>query len=227
VLTGAIARGGDPRDGRARGNRLAGKTPMASARARREVILAAGAIGSPQLLMLSGVGDPGMLERVGIETTMPLPAVGANLQDHPYVVGIWDVKTGGSLADAEKPAALLDFLLRRRGPLTSTVAEAFLFARSDGADGPPDLQFHLAPAYFADNGFEEYDGHAMTIGPVLIAPRARGEIRLTSSDPDAKPAIVGNHLSEQADVDALVWGMGVAREIVAAAPQTAAAGREI
>ena len=108
--------------------------------------------------------------------SVPLPAVGTNLQDHPYVVGIWDSTIGGSLADAEKPAALLDFLLRRRGPLTSTVAEAFLFARSDGGDGPPDVQFHLAPAYFADNGFEEYDGHALTIGPVLVAPRARGEV---------------------------------------------------
>ncbi|HET6831058.1 MAG TPA: GMC family oxidoreductase N-terminal domain-containing protein [Solirubrobacterales bacterium] len=227
VLTGATALGLDLRDGRARGVKLAGRTPMAVARARKEVILAAGAIGSPQLLMLSGIGDPEKLGRVGVEATVPLPAVGTNLQDHPYVVGIWDSTIGGSLADAEKPAALLDFLVRGRGPLTSTVAEAFLFARSDGGDGPPDVQFHLAPAYFADNGFEEYDGHAMTIGPVLVAPRARGEITLASSDPEAKPSLVGNHLTEQADVDALVWGVKLARELVATAPLAAAAGREI
>jgi len=227
VLTAATALGLDVRDGRARGVRLAGKTPMAVARARNEVILAAGAIGSPQLLMLSGIGDPEKLRRVGIESSVASPAVGTNLQDHPYVVGIWDSTIGGSLADAEKPAALLDFLLRRRGPLTSTVAEAFLFTRSDGGEGPPDLQFHLAPAYFADNGFEEYDGHAMTMGPVLVAPAGRGEITLTSSDPEAKPAIVGNHLSEQADVDALVRGLELARELAATAPLAAAAGREI
>ncbi len=227
VLTGATALGIELRDGRAHGVRLAGKTPMAVARARREVVLAAGAIGSPQLLMLSGIGDPAKLERAGVEPTAPLPAVGTNLQDHPYVVGIWDSTIGASLADAEKPSALVDFLLRRRGPLTSTVAEAFLFARSDGGDGPPDLQLHLAPAYFADNGFEEYDGHAMTMGPVLIAPRARGELAITSSDPDHKPAIVGNHLTDQADVDALVRGVELARELTATAPLAAATGREI
>jgi choline dehydrogenase-like flavoprotein len=227
VLTGAFAHGLDIASGRVRGVELSGKTDMAVARARREVILAAGAIGSPQLLMLSGIGDPDKLAGLGIDVGAPLPAVGTNLQDHPYVVGIWDSTIGASLADAEKPAALLDFLLRRRGPLTSTVAEAFLFTRSDGGDGPPDLQFHLAPAYFADNGFEEYDGHALTMGPVLIAPRARGEVTLASADPAAKPAILGNHLTDQADVDALVSGVRIARELAATPPLAGAVGCEI
>ena len=227
VLTGAMALGLDLQGDRVRGVKLGGKAPMAVARARREVILAAGAIGSPQLLMVSGIGDPAKLAAAGVEARVELPAVGANLQDHPYVVGIWDSVIGGSLADAEKPTALLDFLLRRRGPLTSTVAEAFLFASSDGGDGPPDVQFHLAPAYFVDNGFEEYDGHAITIGPVLVSPRARGEVTITSTDAAAKPAIVGNHLTDQADVDALVWGMKTARELAAATPLKAALGREI
>jgi choline dehydrogenase-like flavoprotein len=227
VLTGAFAHGLDIASGRVRGVELSGKTDMAVARARCEVILAAGAIGSPQLLMLSGIGDPDKLAGLGIDVVAPLPAVGTNLQDHPYVVGIWDSTIGASLADAEKPAALLDFLRRRRGPLTSTVAEAFLFTRSDGGDGPPDLQFHLAPAYFADNGFEEYDGHALTMGPVLIAPRARGEVTLASADPAAKPAILGNHLTDQADVDALVSGVRIARELAATPPLAGAVGREI
>ncbi len=227
VLTGAFAHGLDIASGRVRGVELSGKTDMAVARARREVILAAGAIGSPQLLMLSGIGNPDKLAGLGIDVVAPLPAVGTNLQDHPYVVGIWDSTIGASLADAEKPAALLDLLLRRRGPLTSTVAEAFLFTRSDGGDGPPDLQFHLAPAYFADNGFEEYDGHALTMGPVLIAPRARGEVTLASADPAAKPAILGNHLTDQADVDALVSGVRIARELAATPPLAGAVGREI
>jgi choline dehydrogenase-like flavoprotein len=227
VLTGAFAHGLDIASGRVRGVELSGKTDMAVARARCEVILAAGAIGSPQLLMLSGIGNPDKLAGLGIDVVAPLPAVGTNLQDHPYVVGIWDSTIGASLADAEKPAALLDFLLRRRGPLTSTVAEAFLFTRSDGGDGPPDLQFHLAPAYFADNGFEEYDGHALTMGPVLIAPRARGEVTLASADPAAKPAILGNHLTDQADVDALVSGVRIARELAATPPLAGAVGREI
>ncbi len=227
VLTGATALGLELKDGRALGVRLAGKTPMAVARARREVILSAGAINSPQLLMLSGIGDPDRLSSFGIDTKVDAPAVGSNLQDHPYVVGIWESTIGGSLADAERPAAMADFLLRRRGPLTSSVAEAFVFARSGGGSQPPDIQFHMAPAYFADNGFEEYDGHAFTIGPVLVAPKSRGELTLTSADPTAKPSIVGNHLTEQADVDALVWGIKTAREFAASAPLAAATGREI
>ena len=227
VLTGAMALGLELQGDRVRGVSLGGHTPMAIARARREVILASGAIGSPQLLMVSGIGDPDKLAVAGVDARVELPAVGTNLQDHPYVVGIWDSVIGGSLADAEKPTALLDFLFRRRGPLTSTVAEAFLFASSDGGDGPPDIQFHLAPAYFVDNGFEEYDGHAITIGPVLVSPRARGEVKITSADAATQPAIVGNHLTDQADVDALVWGMKTARELAGAAPLKAALGREI
>ena len=96
------------------------------------------------------------------------------------MVGVWDAVIGGSLADAEKPGALLDFLFRRRGPLTSTVAEAFLYASSDGGDGPPDVQFHLAPAYFVDNGFEEYDGHAITLSACFGI--AMLQIGMTESD---------------------------------------------
>ena len=227
VLTAATALGLEIADGTVRGVKLGGKTPMAVARARREVILSAGAIGSPQLLMLSGIGDPEKLRALGIDPTVEAAAVGTNLQDHPFQVAIWDAPIGGSLADAEKPAALLDFLMRRRGPLTSPVGEGFLFTRSDGGDGPPDLQFHLAPAYFADHGFEEYDGHAITIGPVLVAPRARGELNLTSSDPTAKPSMVGNHLTDDADLAAMVTGMKLAREIAATAPLSGAIGREI
>ena len=150
-----------------------------------------------------------------------------NLQDHPYVVGIWDSVIGSSLLDAEKPAALLDFLLRRRGPLTSSVCEAFLFTRSDGGEGPPDLQFHLAPTYFSENGFDEYDAHAYTMGPVLVAPKARGELRLRSSDPIAKPRMVGNHLADPDDMAAMVAGMKLARELAATEPLASASGREI
>jgi choline dehydrogenase-like flavoprotein len=227
IMTAATALGLEIADGRVRGVKLAGKTPTAVARARREVILSAGSISSPQLMMLSGIGDPEKLRALGIDPVVDSPAVGMNLQDHPFLVGIWEATIGGSLADAEKPAALLDFLLRRRGPLTSPVGEGFLFTRSDGGSGPPDLQFHLAPAYFADHGFEEYDGHAITIGPVLVAPRSRGELNLTSSDPEAKPSLVGNHLTDPVDAEAMVAGIRLAREIAATAPLSGAVGREI
>jgi len=199
----------------------------AIATAGREVILSAGAIGSPQLLLLSGIGPPGQLEQLGIEPRVPLPGVGENLQDHPYVVGIWESVVGESLLDAEKPQAMLDFLLKREGPLTSTVAEGFLWTRADREATAPDLQFHLAPAFFSDNGFEETDEHAYTMGPVLVAPQSRGRLWLRSADPAAKPAILGNHLTEQRDVDAIVHGIKLAREIATTEPLASATGREI
>jgi choline dehydrogenase-like flavoprotein len=197
------------------------------ARADREVILAAGAIGSPQLLMLSGIGPADHLREVGVTAAHDLPGVGENLQDHPYVVCIWESKIGGSLYGADKPKPLLEWLLRRSGPLTSSVAEAFAFVRSRPGLPAPDLQFHFAPAYFNDNGFDEFDGHAFTLGPVLVTPKSRGSLKLRSADPGAKPRIVTNSLSEPEDVQALVTGMRKAREMAAAGPLAEAAGREI
>ncbi len=228
VMTGAFATGVELRDGRAVGVRVAGDTAMAVARAREEVILSAGAIGSPQLLLLSGIGDPEELAAVGVEAKVASPSVGSNLQDHPYVSAIWESRIGGSLADAEQPSALLEYLLRRSGPLTSTIAESFLFVHSSGSSAePPDLQFHFAPAYFSENGFDERDGHAFTFGPVLVAPKARGKLTLRSADPTTKPRMIGNHLTEQADVDAIVAGIELAREIAASGPLAAAAGPEL
>jgi choline dehydrogenase-like flavoprotein len=153
--------------------------------------------------------------------------VGENLQDHPYVVCIWESKAGGSLYGADKPKPLLEWLMRRSGPLTSSVAEALAFVRSRPGLPAPDLEFHFAPAYFNDNGFDEFDGHAFTLGPVLITPKSRGRLRLRSADPAAKPSIVTNSLSEPEDVQALVTGMRRAREIAAAGPLAEATAREI
>ena len=229
VLTGATVLGVELRAGRAAGVRYAtgpgGSTAIAEASC--EVILSAGAIGSPQLLQLSGIGAAADLAAVGIEQRVELAGVGKNLQDHPYVVGIWESTVGHSLLDAQSPKAAAEFLLRRTGPLTSTVAEAFIWERFDREAAAPDLQFHLAPAYFADNGFEDYDGHAFTLGPVLVAPRSRGRVTVRSSDPGVQPSILGNHLTDPHDVAALVHGVRLARRLVATEPLAGAAGREI
>jgi choline dehydrogenase len=228
VVTGALVSGVEITNGTATGVRYSRRRGGERvARAEREVSLAAGAIGSPQLLMLSGVGPAAQLQEVGVQVVHDLPAVGENLQDHPYVACVWDVPGGGSLADAEKPKALLEYLLRRTGPLSSSVAEAFAFVRSRPGLPAPDLQFHFAPAYFVDNGFEEYDGHAITMGPVLVKPRARGWVRLRSADPAAKPRILTNSLSDGEDVAALVAGVRLSREIAAAGPFAEALGREL
>lgn len=229
ILTGATVLGIELRGDRAVGVRYASGrgSSTAIAEASVEVILAAGAIGSPQLLQLSGIGASDDLAAVAIEQRVELTGVGKNLQDHPYLVGIWESTIGKSLLDAESPKAAAEFLLRRSGPLTSTVAEAFLWTRFDREAVAPDLQFHLAPAYFADNGFEEYDGHAFTLGPVLVTPRSRGRVTVRSSDPGVRPSILGNHLTDPHDVATLVHGVKLARRLAATEPLAGATGREI
>jgi len=227
ILSGAQVTGLELEGTRAVGARYRKGGRELVARAGRETILSAGAIGSPQLLLLSGIGPAEHLREQGIAVVTDLPGVGENLQDHPYLTSVWDAPGGGSLADAESPRALLEYLLRRSGPLTSTVAEAMAFVRSRPGLAQPDLQFHFAPAYFVDNGFEDYDGHAITMGPALVGPRSRGRLTLRSPDPADKPRILTNTLAEPEDVAALLAGTRLTREIAAAEPFAAVLGREL
>ncbi len=228
LLTGGQALGLELEGRRARGVRYRDRRGREHvARAGRELILAAGALASPQLLMLSGIGPARQLRELGIEVVADLPGGGANLQDHPSLTSVWDVPGGGSLADGERPRALLEYLLRRTGPLSSSVAEAFAFVRSRRGLAQPDLQFHFAPAYFVNHGFDEYDGHALTMGPVLVAPRSRGWLRLRSAEPTAKPRILTNTLAEPEDAAALIAGTRLAREIAAAGPLAEVLGQRL
>ncbi|MEA2149077.1 MAG: choline dehydrogenase [Solirubrobacteraceae bacterium] len=187
-------------------------------RAEREVILCAGAIGSPQLLQLSGIGAADELRDVGVTVRHDLPGVGRNLQDHPFVTVLSEVSDHDTLYGADKPKPLAEWLLRRSGPLTSTVAEVVAFHRTRPGLPAADIQFHMGAAYFEDHGAEIYDGHSIAIGPVLVSPKARGRVWLRSSDPGDKPRILTNSLSEPDDVASLVAGVRLAREIAAQAP---------
>jgi choline dehydrogenase len=227
VLSGALVLGVEMDGSRATGVRYEKGGREQVAAAQRETILAAGALASPQLLMLSGIGPAEQLREQGITVVADLAGVGENLQDHPYLTSVWDVPGGGVVAGAESPKALLEFLLRRSGPLTSSVAEALAFVRSKPGLAQPDLQFHFAPAYFVDNGFEDYDGHAITMGPVLVAPRSQGWLRLRSANPTDKPRILTNSLAEPEDVAALVAGTRLSRKIAATKPFASVLGREL
>jgi choline dehydrogenase len=187
-------------------------------RAGREVLLSAGAINSPQLLLLSGIGPAEELRAAGIEVRHDLPGVGRNLQDHPFVSLIWEVSDTSTLYGADKPKALAEWLLRRSGKLSSTVAEVVAFTRTRGGLPAADIQFHMGAAYYEDHGAETYDGHCAVIAPVLVAPKARGQVWLRSADPTAKARIVTNSLSEPEDVESLIAGMRLAREIAAQGP---------
>jgi choline dehydrogenase-like flavoprotein len=229
VMTGASVERVELEGDRAVGVRVRTKRGGSQvARAEREVILSAGSLSSPHLLMLSGIGPADHLRTMGVDVAVDLPAVGENLQDHPFVVCVWDVPhSGGSLADAEHPRYLLEWLLRRSGPLTSTVGEAFAFVRSRPGLPAADLQFHFAPAYFVEHGFQEYDGDAVTLGPVLVTPKSRGHVKLRSSDPQDKPSILTNTLAEPDDVASLLAGVKIAREVAATGPLGAKVGREL
>jgi choline dehydrogenase len=198
-----------------------------TARAGREMILSAGAIGSPQILMLSGIGAGDELREAGVEPRHELPGVGRNLQDHPYLTMLWEISEGPTLYGADKPKHLLEWILRRSGPLTSTAAEVVAFVRSRPALPAADIQFHMGALYFENHGQEEFDGHAMTIAPVLVSPRARGQVWLRSADPLEKPKILTNSLTEPEDVASMVAGMRIAREIAATAPVAEVVVREL
>jgi choline dehydrogenase len=219
VRTGVQVRGIDLDGTRATGVRYRDRLRREhTARAGREVILAAGAIGSPQLLQLSGIGAPDDLTAVGVPVRHALPGVGANLQDHPFLSNIYEVSDTNTLYGADKPKHMAEWLLRRTGPLSSSVAEVVAFVRTRPGLPAADVQYHMGAAYYEDHGAETYDGHCIVIAPVLVSPQARGRVWLRSADPADKPRILTNSLSEPDDLASLVAGMELAREIAAQAP---------
>ncbi len=228
IATRAQALGLELADGRATGIRYQDKRgTVRVARADREIVLAAGSIGSPWLLQASGIGPSDVLKEAGVETKLELPGVGENLQDHPYIVCVWESELGGTLLDAEKPRELANFLLRRTGLLTSNVAEGSLFTRTRPGLPAADLQFHFGPVFFVDHGFTTHERHAYSLVPILVTPKSRGHVRIRSADPLEKPAILGNHLTEPQDVATLVAGVRLARKIAATDPLAEASGPEM
>jgi choline dehydrogenase len=181
--------------------------------ADREVILSGGAINSPQLLLLSGIGPAQELEKAGIRAAHDLPGVGKNLQDHPMVSVGYLSKQLVSMASAESLGNIVHYLCFKRGPLTSNVAEAGIFAHTRDGLATPDLQLIFGPAYYVNHGFDTHPEHCFGFGPTLIAPESRGEITLRSQDPLAAPAIRANYLSTENDLRTIVEGVKLCRQI--------------
>ncbi|MGQ0840364.1 GMC family oxidoreductase [Actinokineospora sp.] len=183
------------------------------ARAEREVLLAGGAINSPQLLMLSGIGPAEHLRAVGIEVAVALPGVGENLHDHPAAPVIWTTKGTTDLVDYSTPARLLQWQTTGRGPLTSNVGEAGGFLRTRDDLAAPDMQFHVAPTMFYDNGLREPTAPGFTSAATLVAPLSRGTLRLHSADPRWRPVIDPAYYTDPADLDATIAGCRTLIEI--------------
>jgi choline dehydrogenase len=181
--------------------------------AQREVILAAGAVNSPQLLLLSGIGPGEEVKKAGVKPVHELPGVGRNLQDHPMVsVGYLSAKPV-SLQSAESLWNFAQWLLLKRGPLTSNVAEAGIFHRTREGLSAPDLQLLFGPAYYVNHGLDRRKEHCFGFGPTLLAPESRGNISLHSSNPFEPPAIRANYLSTEADMRVIVEGVRLSREL--------------
>jgi choline dehydrogenase len=187
--------------------------------ADREVIVCGGAINSPQLLMCSGVGPADHLAEHGIDVVANRPGVGRNLQDHLQVGMVFEVSGTDTLDSADGLLNLAKYLLLKRGPLTSNVAEAGAFVRSSDDLDAPDLEFHLARSHYIDHGLGNPDeGQALSFSPCLLTAESRGEIRLASADPFEHPEIDPQYLTEGDDLERLVAGLRLAVEIAEAAP---------
>jgi choline dehydrogenase len=183
------------------------------ARADGETILSGGTINSPQLLLLSGIGPADEIKKVGVQPAHDLPGVGKNLQDHVMVsVGYLCTKPV-TLASAESVPNLLKYFLFKRGPLVSNVAEAGIFLRTRSELVEPDLQVLFGPAYYVNHGLSPRKEHCFGFGPTLVTPESRGEISLRSTNPLESPAIRANYLSTEADMQVVVHGVRLSRQL--------------
>ncbi|HEV2660012.1 MAG TPA: choline dehydrogenase [Ktedonobacteraceae bacterium] len=179
----------------------------------KEVLLAGGAINSPQILLLSGVGPADALKALNIPVVADLPGVGQNLQDHPAVVVLYSCTQPITLAHAQTMENLQDFIENKMGPLTSNVAEAGAFIRTQADLPMPDVQYHFTPVYYLNHGFTVPEGDGYTIAPCVLHPQSRGYIALRSANPAEAPIIQPNYFADEADMQVLVEGIKVARKL--------------
>ncbi|GAA4246397.1 GMC family oxidoreductase [Dactylosporangium darangshiense] len=180
--------------------------------AQREVLLCAGAVNSPHILQLSGVGDPDRLRAAGIEPVHELPGVGAGLQDHLSAGVVLGCPQPITLVAAESAGSLARYLLARTGMLSSNVAEAVAFVSSTGS-GLPDVEVIFAPVPFIEHGMVPPPGHGLTIGVVLLQPGSRGTVSAASANPAEPPVIEPGYLSDPRDLEVLMWGVRQAERL--------------
>lgn len=194
--------------------------------ARREVILCAGAVDSPRLLMLSGIGPAGRLRDHGIELVADAPEVGRNLRDHLAAMLLVEAAEPGP-DPRRAPGAFAQFRANGRGPLTSNLGEAYAFVRSDPALPHPDIELVLLTGQFVDEGRTRSQSAGFTLAVVLLQPRSRGEIALRDADPLSRPLIDPGYLSDPEDRRVLDAGLRIAEEVLATEPLASEAGAPV
>ncbi len=213
-------------DGRAVGVEVRVGGEVRTVRARKEILLAAGAVMSPVLLMRSGIGPTDELERHGIDVLAEHAAVGADLQDH-IASGIVVATEGGSLYGADRdPRVLARWLARRMGPATSNLGEAIAFLRTDESLAAPDIELLAIPAPMLDHGRTRFPQHGLTIAAIVLTPESRGRVGLRSADPDAPPVVDPGTFTDARgrDLERMVSGL---RTIQALLTETRALGGRV
>jgi choline dehydrogenase len=189
-----------------------------TAAARREVLLCAGAVQTPQLLQLSGVGSRALLDSLGIAVVQPLPGVGENLQDHLQARVIFEctkpITTNDDLNSWWRTMLIgLDYLVTRGGPMGVGINQGGIFARVDPGAATPDVQFHVATLSSDMAGSPTHRFSGFTLSVCQLRPESRGFVRIVSSDPLASPAMQPNYLSTPRDRQMLVGGIRLARSL--------------
>jgi choline dehydrogenase len=192
---------------------------MVSAHARREVILSAGAVASPQLLQLSGIGPGALLQSKGIAVRQDLPGVGQNLQDHLQIRTVFKVKntpTLNTLANSlwGKARIGLEYLLTRSGPMSMSPSQLGAFTRSDPAQPYPNIQYHVQPLSLDAFGSPLHTFNAMTASVCNLNPTSRGTVHIQSRHFQDAPAIAPNYLSTDVDRKIAADSLRVTRRIV-------------
>ena len=193
------------------------------ARARSEVILASGAIGSPQILMLSGIGPAQHLKAQGVEVRCASPGVGKNLQDHLQVRVVFKLNRPISVNDevrslTGRAMAGMQFMVTRRGPLAMGASQACAFVRTRPGLEAPDIQYHVQPLSTDKLGAGLHAFSGVTMSTCQLRPESRGEICLKSADPLDAPAIHPNYLATEMDRSTQIAGMRFSRKIASARP---------
>jgi choline dehydrogenase len=221
VLTKALVEKIQIDDGLATGVKLQLDGETIELTANKEVLLSAGAINSPQVLMLSGVGPKAHLSETGIETKVDLPGVGQNLQDHLDTIVQHRCKNHDSYAISvalipRYIKAAFNYLFNRQGLLSSNVAEAGGFDKTDSAGDIPDIQYHFLPAILLDHGRSTAFGYGYGVHVCGLYPKSRGEIRLRSKKPNDQAMIDPNYLEHPEDQKVMIDGVRRARTILAA-----------
>lgn len=202
------------------------------ARARREVILSAGAIGSPQILQLSGLGPGALLQRHGIEVRRDMPGIGANLQDHLQLRCAWRLTGARTLNTLSaslwgKLRIGLEYALTRSGPMSMAPSQLGAFSRSRPDLATPDLEYHVQPLSLEAFGQPLHDFPAITASVCNLRPESRGTVEITSPDPATAPRIAPNYLSTEGDRAVAEAAIRQARAIMAQEPMARYAPQEM